>query len=116
MSCTNCIHNHRSSCDPDPNECGGCGSFRTDWEPDESDNGAIQAPEDIFEVLGGVFKPMTINKVFGCGVSLVKKPNIPAVINIDATAGLNAVQALPFKAAFELAIIEARRLDGNEIN
>ena len=53
----------------------------------------------------------TITRVYGCGISLVKKPNIPAVINIEATAGLNAVQALPFKAALELAIIEANKLD-----
>ena len=38
----------------------------------------------------------TITKLYGCGISLVKKPNIPATINIEATAGLNAKQAQPF--------------------
>jgi hypothetical protein len=33
------------------------------------------------------------------------------VINIEQTKGLNVVQALPFKAALELAIIEANKLD-----
>ncbi len=53
----------------------------------------------------------TITRVYGCGISLVKKPNIPAVINIEATAGLNTTQALPFKYALELAIIEANKMD-----
>lgn len=60
MSCAHCVHNHRSSCDPDPNECGGCVSFRADWAPDEGDNGGIQDETDednIFETLGNAFKP-----------------------------------------------------------
>jgi hypothetical protein len=57
----------------------------------------------------------TITRDFGCGITLTKKINIPATISIDKTAGLNAEQAFPFKAALELAIIEAQRLDSNEI-
>lgn len=50
-------------------------------------------------------------KDYGCGISVVTVPGLPATINIKETKGLLVHQAMPFKAALELAIIDCQKME-----
>lgn len=51
-------------------------------------------------------------KDFGCGIVVTKEPNRPAVLTLpDYKMSMFTINALEFKARFELAIIEMQRLD-----